>query len=358
MGPLCTFGLSQEDERTEVAALGLPGGRVLSVAGAGDMPLSLLALGADRVDAVDFSLAQIRLAELKLAAVVELEPGEAARFLGLLPAARAARSAWLRRVAGALSAPARGFWWAREKTVRRGAVWAGRFERYAGWIRRATGPVLRSGFERLFAAASLEEQREVFRRRLDTPLLRAAFRVAFEPRRYARRGIDPRALRHVAAGQPLGARWFGLFRDMCTATPARENYFLQLLTLGSLVDAAAAPSYLQPAGAAIVRQRRRSLTLECRPIAAWLEESEPRRYDRFHLSNLCDWMAPAEHDRLLELVAARAAGGARLVWRYLHRAGGVPASLAGRIVTDEAAGADLRRRDRFPLYGIVPARIA
>jgi len=358
MGPLCTFGLSQEDERTEAAALGLPGGRVLSVASAGDIPLSLVALGADRVDAVDCSVAQIRLAELKLAAVVELEPEEAARFLGLLPAARAARAAWLRRVSDALSAPSRAFWQVREGAVRRGAVWLGRFERYAAWIRRATGPVLRPRFERLFAAANLEEQCDVFRRWLDTPLLRSAFRIAFEPRRYARRGIDPRALRHVTAGEPLGERWFGRFRDMCTATPARENYFLQLLTLGTMVDAAAAPAYLQPAGAAIVRQRRRSLTLECRSIAAWLGECEPGRYDRFHLSNLCDWMAPVEHDRLLELVVARAVGGARLVWRYLHRACGVPTALAGRLVADEAAGEDLRRRDRFPLYGIVPARVA
>ncbi len=360
MAPLYTFGLTQEDERTEAEALALPGGRVLAIAGAGDMPLSLLALGADRVDAVDRSLAQIRLSELKLAAVLALEPGEAASFLGFTPAPRDERSAALDRVAAALSAPARAFWRAHEAVVRGGVIWAGRFERYASRIRWALRPWLRPTFERLLAARGLEEQRELFARRLDTPLLRRAFGVAFEPRRYARRGMDPLALRHVAPGERLGERWFARFREMCTGTPAAENYFLQLLTLGRLACPGAAPAYLRPAGVAAVRARRAALGFACAPVTAWLAATDLGRYDRFHLSNVCDWMAPDEHDRLLELVASRAGEGrgARVVWRWLHRAPGVPGSLAGRLCADPAAGEALRQRDRFPVYGVVTARVA
>ena len=80
MRGLYNYGISQEDERTEAAALGLPGGRVLSIASGGDMALSLLALGADNVVAVDIEPAQLHLARLKLSAVLGLERLEAIRF--------------------------------------------------------------------------------------------------------------------------------------------------------------------------------------------------------------------------------------------------------------------------------------
>ena len=66
MRALYNFGISQEDERTEAAALALPGGRVLSIASAGDMALSLLALGADEVVAVDIEITQLHLARLNV----------------------------------------------------------------------------------------------------------------------------------------------------------------------------------------------------------------------------------------------------------------------------------------------------
>jgi hypothetical protein len=68
------FGLSQNDEFTESRALDLPGGSVLSITSAGDMALSLRALGAERVTAVDIEPSQNHLARLKQATVVALDP--------------------------------------------------------------------------------------------------------------------------------------------------------------------------------------------------------------------------------------------------------------------------------------------
>lgn len=60
MKHLYNFGFSQEDERSEARAFGPAGeGKVLAVASAGEMPLSLLALGAHEVVAVDVDEAQL-----------------------------------------------------------------------------------------------------------------------------------------------------------------------------------------------------------------------------------------------------------------------------------------------------------
>ncbi len=131
MKHLYNFGISQEDERTEAAALE-PGcdDRVLCVASAGDMPLSLLALGAGEVHAVDIDDSQLELTRLKLAAVCALSVGNAARFLGF----RSATAQWRRErfedVAQQLTPDSATFWRSRLKTVENGAIWAGRFERY------------------------------------------------------------------------------------------------------------------------------------------------------------------------------------------------------------------------------------
>ena len=58
--PPYNFGMSQEDERTEAAALGLGGeDRVLSVASAGEMPLCLLTPDMQNRRIVDAQLAEV-----------------------------------------------------------------------------------------------------------------------------------------------------------------------------------------------------------------------------------------------------------------------------------------------------------
>ena len=145
MTHLYNFGLSQEDERSEAAALalGAHGGRdrVLSIASAGDMPLSLLALGAESVIAVDVDPRQLHLSRLKVAAVRRLDREEAIRFLGFMPASRQSRRRWLREVLPALPPDARLFWEWHEEDAAGGAIWAGRYERYISWLMRLVKPL-------------------------------------------------------------------------------------------------------------------------------------------------------------------------------------------------------------------------
>jgi len=73
MSHLFDFGFSQEDELSVSTALEINGETVLCIASAGDIPLSLLALGAGKIIAVDISEPQIHLCCLKAAAIQCLE---------------------------------------------------------------------------------------------------------------------------------------------------------------------------------------------------------------------------------------------------------------------------------------------
>jgi S-adenosylmethionine-diacylglycerol 3-amino-3-carboxypropyl transferase len=359
---LYNFGLSQEDERTEAAALalGAHGGRdrVLSIASAGDMPLSLLALGAEAVIAVDVDTRQLHLARLKAAAVRRLDREEAIRFLGFMPASRQSRRRWLREVLPALPPDARLFWEWREEEATGGAIWAGRYERYIRWLMLLVKPFVGFRlFEPLFECHTLQEQRATFERVFNRPMVRAIFRLAFHPRIYASRGIPPRSLQFRSSERSLGDQFFDRFRSLCTATPARSNHLLQLTALGRVQSLDAVPEYLTSHGFAVVRARGKRLAFHQDDLLAFLERAPRGAFNKAHLSNLADWLPQVRFEQAMRLLYARMATPARLVWRYIHVDRALPSDLQGKIRIDRGLGERLLERDRFPFYGIVPARI-
>lgn len=360
MAFLYNFGLSQEDARTEAAALKLSSNdRVISIASAGEMPLSLAAMGA-RVTAVDIDPAQIALTALKLAAVRTLPREQAIGFLGYQPIAAAQRLEVYPQVCEALQPRDQAFWDQpmAQQALAKGAIWAGRFERYIGLLTRLVVPLLgRRNIEGLFECTTLAQQQEWFDRRIGRPLLRWVFRVAFSPRVFSGRGMDPRSLAHRQTQESLGDQYYGWFRSFCTANLARENHLLQLTLLGRVLDSTAVPEYLSPEGYAALRARPEAVQLHWGDIIEYLEQLAPASFDKAHLSNICDWMEQTQFDQTMRLLASKAAPGARIVWRFLHVDRVLPTDMASQIVQERELGQILRAQDRYPFYSVVPAHI-
>jgi len=360
------FGMSQEDERTEAAALQLgPEDHVLSVASAGDMALNLLALGAARVVAVDVHPGQLELCRLKAAAVGHLDRLDALRLLGFVPANGSERVRLFRVLTPHLSPDARSFWHARQDAVRQGAIWAGRYERYVRTLVRLVRPIFgHRRVERLFACSSLEEQQAFFEREVNRWAIRALFRLAFHPKLYATRGMDPTGLSQREAKRSLGDQFFEQFRLLCTGTPVRENYLLQLTLLGRLLgeDASpdATPAYLSERGFARARANLEGLAFHRTDLVDWVSDAPYWAFDKAHLSNVVDWLSAPAFSRLLRALVRRVTReerSIRVVWRFLHADRYPPADLAPLIRVDRALGQRLQRTDRFPFYGVVPAVI-
>lgn len=353
------FGMSQEDEQSELAALGaVEDARVLSICSAGEMPLSLLALGAGRVHAIDVNANQLHLAQLKRAALARLERGAAIRLLGYLPASVHERRRHFERLADALPAASRAFWRGHTEELGGGVIWAGRYERYVRRLVSLLNLVLRRRIEGLFECTSLAQQEAYFGRRFDTALFRAVFELAFHPRVYARRGMDPRSLQHRARAQPsLGQQYFGRFRALCTRTPVQQNYLLQLHLLGRVLNEEAVPAYLSAQGFIRARERLDALELQQTDLVTHLRQTAPGTYDRLHLSNLPDWMDQQGFEAVMRLIAEKVACPGRAVWRFIHVDRPVPHGLRDRIAVDRELGQRLLQDDRFPFYTIVPAQI-
>ena len=357
MKPLYDFGFSQEDDCSECKVLGLPGGKVLSLTSAGDMALSLLAAGAERVTAVDINPNQNHLAELKLASVLTLSRPEAIHFLGFLPASKKERQDWFKIVLSAMPVESQTFWLEQQLAVQEGALWLGRFERYLRHVLRLLKPYLAPRFKQLVACSSLEEQRQVFARIFDTVLIRTVFRIAFNPKVYAKRGVDPQSLQYHDQKTPLGEVYFKRFGNMCQNSLARENPYLQMFTLGQVLNVDCVPRYLQADGVEVIKKQHKSLSFVTADINQFLQEMPPESFDCFHLSNISDWLDQSSFEALMHTIASCAKCPAKLLWRFIHVNRPLPSYLKQIIQIDNTLGHELETKDRFPIYSLVPAFI-
>jgi S-adenosylmethionine:diacylglycerol 3-amino-3-carboxypropyl transferase len=147
------------------------GAVVLVSAEGGDRVLRLLADGPARLVVVDRSPAQLRLAELKLAALRELGHAEYLEFAGLRPSAR--RRALYQRVRVRLPRESDDFWLARLGTIDRGVGTQGildrRLERFLSFVRLVHG---REKIDRFRALATESERRGMLDREWKTFLWR------------------------------------------------------------------------------------------------------------------------------------------------------------------------------------------
>ena len=359
MTHLLNFGFSQEDEVTDAAALGVEHGIVLSIASAGDTALSLLALGARQVIAVDISEPQLHLCRLKAAAIKCLEREAAAAFLGFMVGSKSDRHRWFAQCTSVLPTTTEEFWRAHEDVLcTRGAIWCGRYEQFIRRTQLMLRPLLGRSFVKLVGCTTCSEQRELFDRRIGMPWLNAFFRFAFNPRIFSRRGVDPQSLVHRENPIPLGEQYWAKFRSFCVDTPAALNPWLQLHTIGHLASLDAVPSYLTAPGFAKVRQQIDNLRWVKCDLLAYLRGQFPAEVNKVHLSNLPDWFGAAEFEQILCELAGKLQPQSRMVWRYLHVNRQLPPQLPRPVHINDDLGSRLREKDRFPFYTIVPAQVA
>jgi S-adenosylmethionine-diacylglycerol 3-amino-3-carboxypropyl transferase len=160
------------------------------------------------------------------------------------------------------------------------------------------------------------------------PLLRAMF--------------GPEAIQHAPNGSY--PRYFqAAFERGLTRADAFDNYFLHHVFLGGYLDRAAAwPPYFGARGRALPRFRAVHGPLEAVP--------DLERFDVVSLSNLFDWMSPADAERTARLLGERLAPGATAIVRQLNSRFDVGSLFGDRFDADDALARELLASDRSLFY--------
>ena len=345
------------------------GGRLLSIASAGDNALALLTLDPAEVVAVDLNPAQLACLALRVAAFRALDDPDLLAFLGVpaqaaegsqppAPAASEApmpqlrsdatvaswRHATYARLRRSLPPDVAGFWDAHPRAIAGGIVHAGKFERYFQHFRRFVLPLVHGAttVAALRAADSLEAQERFYREHWDTWRWRALFRMFFSRFVMGRLGRDPEFFSHVDG--PVATRILDRTRHALTRIPAASNPYLAYIVTGNFRPGAL-PRFLRAEHRDAIRAR-----LERVRIVAGAAETVNGRFDGFNLSDIFEYMSPTDHARVYAALVDRAHPRARLVYWNMLAPRARPATLADRVRPLTSLAGELHARDQAWFY--------
>ena len=336
-------------EDADVLVAGLqpqPGHTVLSVASAGDNTLALLAEGPAHVIACDMNPAQLAALALRVAAYRALSHDELLELVGSRPSAR--RAALYARCRPLLDTEARVFWDARPSEVAQGIGSAGRFERYFRLFRRWVLPLVhgRRDVAALLTPRPLAERRRFYDDQWDTRRWRLLFRAFFSEWSLGRLGRDPSFFEY-AEGDVAGHLLKRTRHALVELEPS-DNAYVQWILTGQ--HPTALPRALRAEHHEAIRANLDRLEIVLAPVEGVLAGAAPPRVDRFNLSNIFEYMGPAQHRAVLTACVDAAAPGARLAsWNLFVRRRGAEV-LPRRLRALDERAAELFAQDRAFFY--------
>jgi S-adenosylmethionine-diacylglycerol 3-amino-3-carboxypropyl transferase len=246
---------------------------------------------------------------------------------------------------------ARTYWDTQRDAIERGVLRAGRYERYLDVFRRLLYLIEgRRKVERLFDAASLDEQRRFYADEWDTPAWRAFFRIFFSRAVLGAGGLDPAFFTHVDGVRSFGEHFRELARHALTELSVRDNYFVAQICLGRYLDEQSVPPYLRADRYDALRRTLDRIEIVTGEVGSVLRSLPDGTVDRFNFSNVFEWVAPPAFVAMLDETWRAARPGARLCYRNLLVRRRHPPSLDGKFTVHEGLASRLLARDRSFVY--------
>lgn len=334
-------------EDPEVLISGLspsPGSRILSIGSAGDNSFSLLTTDPETVVAVDVSMVQLFLVELKKCCFQNLEWEETLAFLGFTPSET--REKCFRSLKHQLGSEARTYWESNLPLIRQGVVHQGKFEKY---FRLFSGKILpfihsKKSVEALLAPKTAGEQQVFYSRKWNTWRWRLLFRVFFSHYIMGKYGRDPEFMKHVQGS--VSQYIFEKAARHLGSAAAQDNFILRYTLTGSF--GMLLPHYLQKENYPVIRSGAGRLRL----VQGFAQDTA-REFGKFHCMNLSDIFEYMDAE-MFTRVAAQLAGGlhqdGRLAYWNLMVPRRISAVLPDRVRYCKAVSERLTKKDRGFFY--------
>jgi S-adenosylmethionine-diacylglycerol 3-amino-3-carboxypropyl transferase len=346
------YGQAWEDADVLLRALDVHAGdHCLSIASAGDNTLALLTKHPGRVVAVDLSGAQLACLELRVAAYRTLTHGELLELMGSRPSER--RRELYARCRLVLGHRARTFWDGRSRDIARGVGGAGKLERYFATFRRVVLPLVhsRATIRELLRPKSFDDRVRFFDDRWNTWRWRLLFRAFFSRPVMGRFGRDPGFFRYV--DESVAESVLDRTRHALTVLDPSTNPYAHWILTGTHGDAL--PFALRPEHFETIRANLDRLELCHASIEEFVSDElvrgrRARRFDRFNLSDIFEYVSPGNHQRLLAALVRCSRPGARLAYWNLRAPRQRPEHLAGRLRSLDALASSLHAADRAFFY--------
>ena len=322
------------------------GSRVLSIASGGCNSLDLALAGAQEVVAVDLSLPQLAITELKMAGA-DLNYEDFLVLLGLNEG-----DSWrlYQHLRGQLSENATQFLDANEDAFDQGLLASGKFERYFETFRKKVLPLVHSqkNIAALFESQTLEEQQEFYERRWDTWRWRSLFRVFFSRFVMARLGRSKAHFEQVEG--KVADRLLGRTEHVLTKLDVQANPYLQWILRGHFRNLEQSHRYLSESGHKALKETRERVRLVHGSLIDVLEDNPSDRFDAFNLSNIGEYLDEKTWEDLYRGLLKGANPGARFAYWNLFVPRMCPETLLKEVTRHKNLESDLIDSDRAFFY--------
>ncbi len=323
-----------------------PGQTLVSITSAGDNTLALLTGDPAQVVAVDLSPAQRACAWLRVAAYQALQHAEWLALHG--SRASDARRGLYAKCRAALPEAGRGFWDAHLPDIDRGIGQAGKFEQYFALFRRYVLPLIhgRGVVERLLQKRDPTGRREFYDKVWANRRWHGLFRLFFSRRLMGWLGRDPQFFRYVQG--KVAEQILERTRHALVVLEPDQNPYLHWILKGC--HGAALPLALRPEHFVAIRDRVQRVDWRVGALEDVLETMPPGSVDGFNLSDIFEYMAPDNTEKLLRAILRVARPGARLVYWNMLVPRSRPESLANRLDPRPDVAQALFPRDKAWFY--------
>lgn len=287
------------------------GGRILSIASAGDNVLGLLTLDPKEIVAVDLSAPQIACLEIRIAAFRELDYRDLSKFLGVEDSENRIEI-YQNRLRKHLTCDAAGFWDRNLDLIRGGVIHGGKFERYLRLFGKWALPLIHSQatIDELLKEKSAEERKYFYENRWDCWRWRLLFKIFFSRFMMGRAGRDPSFFNHVEG--TVAERILARSKHALTASYAHQNPFLHYILKGNF-SRNHLPRYLKEEHFKTIQERIDRVRL-IQGSATDIEGT----FDAFNLSDIFEYMSQEQFTACYEKLIAQANPSARMAyWNML-----------------------------------------
>jgi S-adenosylmethionine-diacylglycerol 3-amino-3-carboxypropyl transferase len=323
-----------------------PGDYCLAIASAGDNALAMLTRDPAQVYAIDLNPAQLACLQLRVAAYRTLLYEEVLELVGAIPSQQ--RLSLYQRCRSDLTPETRGFWDQRPRYIQAGIGSAGKLERYFNLFRQRCLPLIhpRRVVLQLLQGGAAEVRQRFYHQIWNSWRWRTLFRVFFSRALMGRLGRDPAFFQYVEGN--VADRIYQRTQHALTVLNPADNPYLQWILTGRYLTAL--PLALRPQHFQRIRQNLDRLEWRQSSLEDFLQTESHLRFQRFNLSDIFEYMSPANYQHLLQQILKQSQSGGRLVYWNMLVPRSRPESLAESLIPQIDLAQTLHQQDKAFFY--------
>lgn len=339
-----------EDADILIKALSIePDDIILSIASGGDNTFALLLQNPAKIIAIDKNPLQLHLVELKMMAIAHFQYTEFLNFLGV----SCSNKRWrlYQRLRPFLKEESREYWDQQKKSIEKGIIHCGKFEKYFAIFRLFIMPFIHShkNISQLLQEKTLRQQRQFYQQIWDNQRWKWLFRVFFGKFLLGNLGRRPSYFRYVVSNN-IGNILLQRSKRGLTQISTSKNYFLQYILKGNYDDPQNGHPYLQKTNFLKLKLNLHRLELRQTDLLEYLKSLPSGTISKFNLSDVFEYMSMEDYETIIAQLLRTSTKDSRIAFWTLFVPREIPRSYKLYYQTNNLVNRSLTRHAKTFFY--------